>query len=260
MYLALAPAKLVSFGMAIVVELHAERLVDRRDGAFDLDATLACVDVNHLELARLRPDNDGLTEAELKDHIEAGLRRGGAQTTAFPTIVGSGPNGAILHHKTSNRPLCKGELVLCDIGATVNRYSADLTRTFPVDGTFLASQRDLYEVVLNAQTAVRTNLRAGVFHDELQAVAELILTESGYAEKLTHTIAHFIGLSVHDVGNYYEALPADSVLTVEPGLYLREAGIGIRIEDNFIVRENGYDCVSMNLPIAPEEIEQAMGT
>jgi Xaa-Pro aminopeptidase len=255
-------AKLVtrSPGLKIINNAHQLPRMRTVKDSSEIEAVRTAVEVTMQGLfIAMKSARAGMTEAELKDQIEAGLRRGGAQATAFPTIVGSGHNGAILHHKTSNRQLHEGELVLCDIGATVNRYSADLTRTFPVSGTFLASQKNLYEVVLNAQTAVRINLRAGVFHDELQGVADLVIAEAGYPDKFTHTIGHFIGLNVHDVGNYYEALPAGSILTVEPGLYLRESGIGIRIEDNFIVKEGGYDCISMALPVSPDEIEQTMG-
>lgn len=229
----------------------------------------------------------GAGEWELEAALEQGFRRRGAEGVAFASIIASGPNATVLHYIENNRTLRAGELLLIDAGARRQMYNGDISRTFPVSGRFTAPQRELYDAVLAAHDRAIAALRPGAtcaaVHDitvrilveALVAIGllegdidELIANEK-YRPYYPHRTSHWLGLNVHDVGDY--ALHGESrplvpgmVLTVEPGLYIPEdderappelRGIGIRIEDDVVITESGYEVLTSALPTAAPELE-----
>jgi Xaa-Pro aminopeptidase len=197
----------------------------------------------------------GMQERELKNIIEAEFRAAGAQGLAFPSIVAAGRASAVLHYTGGDRTISRGELILCDVGAAVGGYAADITRTFPIDGRFTPEQRSVYEVVLRAQETAMRSLRAGAVFEDLNRSAAEVIRAAGHGDDFWHGLGHFLGLQVHDVGSQVEPLPVGAALTIEPGIYLPEKGFGIRIEDDFIVTESGFERLSRNTPRTPSEIE-----
>ncbi len=206
-------------------------------------------------MAAVRP---GMRERELQSVIEHQFIVEGAQRTAFDSIVGSGPNATILHYNRSTRVMQEGELVLVDMGAEVGRYAADITRTFPVSGVFSDRQREIYDVVHEAHEAARARLRAGVTVAELTFAVQAVFAERGVAGHMPHGLSHFVGLYVHDVGDISAPLPAGAVITIEPGLYFPDEGLGVRLEDQYLVTDEGSVHLSDGLPRTSAEIEAFM--
>ncbi len=218
--------------------------------------------------AAMRCCRPGLLESDLQAVVEYVFRRRGSQSVGYGSIVAGGGNACVLHYIKNDEPLAEGDLVLIDAGAELDGYSSDITRTFPVNGTFSPAQRDLYQAVLDAQLASIEKSRAGVSFSEVHEVSVRILTErmvdlgllsgevdglietEGYKRFYPHKTGHWLGMDVHDCGQYFESegvtrkLEAGMVMTIEPGLYVRaddaeapEAfrGIGIRIEDDVVI-------------------------
>ena len=187
-------------------------------------------------------------------------------SVAFPSIVASGVNSTILHYTLNNRAIEKGDLVVVDIGAEYNYYCADLTRTYPANKKFSKRQKEIYSLVLEVQEYIAQIAKPGMWiinndHKEqsLHHLAKAYFDRNGeYADYFLHNIGHFLGLDVHDVGNHVEPLCEGDVFTIEPGLYLSDEKIGIRIEDNYWMTEKGAVCLSEELPKSPEQIEKMM--
>jgi Xaa-Pro aminopeptidase len=214
----------------------------------------------HLEAWRhARP---GMREWELKQIMEDAFRKNGARHLAYPSIVGGGPDGCVLHYPNDDRVIENGELVLIDAGAEFDHYATDVTRTFPVSGHFTPEQRKIYETVLRAQEAALAKVRPGVTFGELERAAQKVLSDAGYYEYFIHHIGHHVGLEVHDLGNWWreEPIAEGSVITVEPGIYIPEKQIGVRIEDTLVVTKAGPKLLSGALPRTVDEIERAMKT
>lgn len=205
--------------------------------------------------AGIRAARPGMREFELRTIIEAEFRAAGARGLAFPSVVGTGPNSAVLHYTGSDAVIQAGDLVLCDVGAAVGGYAADITRTFPVDGAFTAEQRRVYDAVLAAQEAALSGLRAGAVYEDVQERARSAIRAAGHIDDFWHGLGHFVGLEVHDSGIYAEPLPAGAVVTVEPGIYLPQRGFGIRIEDDYRVTAGGYEHLSRGVPRRAGEVE-----
>lgn len=201
-----------------------------------------------------RPD---MPEYELQAILEFACRRGGARRQAFDSIVASGPNGTILHYQRNSRRIRDGELVLMDVGAEVQGYAADITRTFPVSGTFTEEQARIYDVVLAAQKAAIAVVRPGVTLSEVNAAAQAVIIKAGLKRGWVHGVSHHVGLDVHDPGSSGPLRPG-MVVTVEPGVYLPESGIGIRIEDTVVVTEDGCRVLSDKIVKERAEIEAIM--
>ena len=208
-------------------------------------------------MAMIRP---GMTEFELRTIIESAFRREGSRRLAFGSIVGSGPNSCVLHYRGEHdhRVMQAGELVLCDVGAEVENYAADITRTFPVDGAFTPRQREVYKVVLRAADAAIEAVRPGITFRALTDIAREVIEQAGYTDDMKHGLGHFLGLSVHDAGNYHLPLTPGTIITIEPGIYLTGENIGIRIEDDVLITETGSEVLSQGLPRTIEEIEEFM--
>jgi Xaa-Pro aminopeptidase len=229
----------------------------------------------------------GMMEYELEAELLYEFKKGGSPYPAYPPIVGGGANGCILHYIENNAELRDGELVLIDAGAEMDSYAADITRTFPVNGKFSGEQRALYDVVLAAQQAAIDKVKSGNHWNEPHESAVRVLTqglkdvglltgevdghiENGdYRRFYMHRTSHWLGMDVHDVGVYRigegpRALAPHMVLTIEPGLYVSAEcanvnsgwrGIGIRIEDDVLVTENGARVLSAAVPKTIAEIE-----
>ena len=151
-----------------------------------------------------------------------------------------------------------GSLILIDAGAAVGGYASDVTRTFPVDGRFTAEQRRTYELVLAAQEAAASRLRAGVYFSDLSDAAREVFRRAGRVDDFYHGLGHLVGLHVHDAGDLSQPLPAGSVITIEPGLYVQSENYGVRIEDQYLVTATGAERMSSGIPRTVAEIESFM--
>lgn len=207
-------------------------------------------------MAAVRP---GMREFELKRIIEAEFAAAGATGIAFPSIVGTGRAGAVAHYSGGDAVLAAGDLVVADVGAEVGRYAADITRTFPVGGRFTPDQRQVYETVLHAQEAAIAQLRPGAYYEDLHATAERVIRQAGYGDYFFHGLGHWVGLDVHDAGDFSQPLPVGGVLTIEPGIYLADRGFGVRIEDDFLITASGHEHLSSRVPRRPEDVEALVG-
>ena len=212
----------------------------------------------------------GMKEYQVQADFEYTVHYEGADGMAFPTIAGSGANGTMLHYGT-NRDTCEdGSLVLLDLGAKVKGYCADITRTYPVNGKFSPRQRQVYDIVLKANREVAKAAKAGVTLGDLQKLCSDILAqgciELGLIEKpeevrkyYMHGVSHYLGIDVHDVSvNRQGGLPVGAVITDEPGLYIDEWEIGIRIEDDLLITEDGCVVLSEHIIRDADEIEDFM--
>lgn len=204
------------------------------------------------------------TEYEMQGLIEYMFIANGA-SVAFPSIVASGKNGTILHYHQNTKKIEKNDLVVVDIGAEYSYYCADITRTYPASGVFTKRQRDLYNIVLDTQEYIAQLAQPGFWlsnknypDKSLNHLARKYLAERGYDKYFVHGIGHFLGMDVHDVGDYDQPLETGDVITIEPGIYIPEENIGIRIEDDYWIVNDGAVCLSENLLRHPDDIETVM--
>ncbi len=223
----------------------------------------------------------GWTEYQIEALVEYTFKRNGAEHPGFPSIVGSGENSVILHYETNRRTTQPGDVVVIDIGAEFHGYTADVTRTIPLNGRYTPEQRAIYEVVYAAQEAGIRASRGGrpfrAAHDAASRVlaeglARLGLISSpsdqaGLRRFFMHGTSHYLGLDVHDVGNGGDLLPG-TVITVEPGIYIAAAddidpkwwNIGVRIEDDILITDGDPVLLSRGVPRQIDEIEALMGS
>jgi Xaa-Pro aminopeptidase len=218
-------------------------------------AIAATFAAQHVAARAIRP---GVEENWVAGLIDLEFKRAGAVRPGFPSIVGSGANSTILHYPEHDRTIAAGSLVVVDIGSDYGRYSADVTRTYPADGHFTPEQRKIYEVVLRAQQTCIDMVRPGVFMEDLQRKAEEIIRAAGYRDYFIHGLGHFVGLDVHDSGLYKKPLAAGMVITVEPGIYIPDKSLGVRIEDQVLVTSNGSRLLTADLPRDPDGVERMM--
>ncbi len=268
--------------------LHEMRLI-KSDAELLIMQQAADISVNAHKRA-MKYAHKKCFEFQLEAEIRHEFAINGARSAAYSSIVGGGANACILHYTENNQQINDGDLVLIDAGAEFQGYAADITRTFPVSGQFSEPQKALYEVVLNAQLAAISQLRPGVTLTEVGQVAIEIITQglidlqilSGtlaenielqtYRQFYMHGLSHWLGLDVHDVGAYQlngEARPLQPgmVLTVEPGIYIDQdadvdkkwKNMGIRIEDNILITEQGYRNLTSGAPKSVADIEALMG-
>ena len=243
-----------------------------------------------LAMKKVKP---GMNEAQVESLMEAYMKDKGASGVSYNSIIGGGDNATILHYVENNAELKDGDLVLIDAGAEYQGYAGDITRTFPVNGKFTQAQRDVYDIVLDVLLKCTEHTRPGNTVKSRQDLSIELLTEGmlklgllkgktedlikkkAYLKYYMHGVGHFIGLDVHDAGRYFTDQAAKNsrpfapgmALTVEPGLYIpandrsapaKYRGIGIRIEDDVIVTEDGNINLTSKVPKNPEEIEALM--
>ena len=184
----------------------------------------------------------------------------GAEHAAYPAIVGSGANGTIWHYNSNGDALEAGELIVMDYGASFGYQTMDITRTWPVSGTFDELQSRAYRAVLEAQKAILAAMRPGVTRGETRAVAQAVYEAHGFGEgHFPGGAGHFVGMAVHDVGDYSRPLEVGMVIAVEPIIELKEHDIHIRIEDTVLVTEDGIENLSASVPRELEEVEALVG-
>ncbi|MEM1347279.1 MAG: aminopeptidase P N-terminal domain-containing protein [Myxococcota bacterium] len=271
--------------------LHAMRMLkDDHELSLMRRAAEISAEAHVLAMRACRP---GMREYELRALLEYHFLRSGAQAPAYETIVGAHDNATILHYVDTTDVLAPGDLVLIDAACECSGYAADITRTFPVCGSFSQAQRDVYDIVLAAQEDAIAHVGPAVPLRDLQTRAHRALTQGlvdlgvlqgdidalledkAHAPYTLHSLGHWLGLDVHDVGAYYESpdvskpLRPRMVLTIEPGLYfpLRDPkvpealrGIGVRIEDDILVTDQGSENLTRTCPKAPDALEALIGT
>ena len=269
--------------------LHELRI--RKDGdeiALMLHAASITRDAH---VAAMRLAKPGRYEYEVEAEINRIFRAAGCERPAYGSIVGSGPNATILHHRRNDRQMQEGDLLLIDAGCEWGYYASDVTRTFPVSGTFTDPQRTLYEVVLNAQLASIAATKPGATLTDVHNASVRVLTQGlidlgiiagplddaitneRFKPFYMHRTSHWLGMDVHDVGDYYadkkpRPLEPGFVLTVEPGLYVathaavdpKWRGIGIRIEDDVLVTDTGCRNLTADIPKTIQELEALLAS
>jgi Xaa-Pro aminopeptidase len=278
-----APHEFVALGHI----LHDLRLFKTRDELRVMRKAAQIAAAAHVRA--MRTARPGMNESEVEAELLHEFRRRGA-VASYEPIVGGGANGCVLHYRANNAPLRDGDLLLIDAGAEYDCYASDITRTFPVNGKYSPEQRALYDLVLAAQRAgineVRPGRPFGAYHDAAVRVltAGLIklgllkgsvaknIREHTYRKFYMHKTGHWLGLDVHDVGDYrvdgeFRELEPGMVVTVEPGLYIapdakgvaaKWRGIGIRIEDDVVVTKGDPEVITTAVPNDPDEIEALM--
>jgi len=196
---------------------------------------------------------------------------GGSEAEAYAPIVGAGPNSTVLHYDKLGRKIEDGDIVVMDVGAQYSGYAADITRTIPANGKFTPRQREIYDIVLGAQEAAIRALKPGMDacrkgDKSIYKIAYDYINTHGKDEHgkplgqyFIHGLSHSIGLNVHDPGDLCKPIAVGTVLTVEPGIYIPEENLGVRIEDDVLVTETGNEVLSQRLPRSVEEIEKIMG-
>jgi len=208
-----------------------------------------------------------MMEYELEAIMFYRMQSMGIKHWGFAPIIGTGINAATLHYEKNECQIENGDVILMDVGASYLNYSADITRCFPINGSFTDRQKEVYEVVLDVQKRVIEMIKPGIELLELNQVARdllakgaielgLIDREEDIYKYYMHSISHFLGMDTHDVGSRNAILETGNVITVEPGLYIPEEKLGIRIEDDVLVTENGYCVLSQNIPKEISEIEE----
>lgn len=211
----------------------------------------------------------GIMEYQLESYFDFELKNNGVKDFSFPSIIASGQNGTILHYEDNNCEIEDNSLVLCDVGAAWNYYHGDITRTFPINGKFTERQKQIYNVVLNAELETIKALRPGHTFISINEVTKKALAdglielgimkdESELSNYYYHQVSHHLGLDTHDVEDYDAPFEEGMVLTVEPGLYLSEEGIGIRIEDDVVITKDGCKVLSEGIIKTIEDIEAFM--
>lgn len=220
-------------------------------------------------LANLKP---GMFEYEAQADFEYSIRRNGAEWTAFPTIAGSGMNGTMLHYDTNQDMMEDGSLLLMDLGARVRGYNSDITRTYPVNGKYTERQRQVYDIVLEANRTVLKEAKPGMTTVDLNNICKKVLAAGcirlGLIEKeeeisryYMHGVSHHLGIDVHDVTvDSNKKLRPGAIISDEPGLYIDEWEIGIRIEDDLLITEDGAVCLSEKIMRDADEIEAYMAS
>jgi len=241
------------------------------------------------QVRAMRATRPGKMEYEIEAELLHEFRRNGAQGPAYTSIVAGGANACVLHYISNNEKLKDGDLLLIDAACELDGYAADITRTFPVNGKFSAAQKDVYEIVLAAQATAIASARPGSHwnqpHDDALRVliqgmldlklcsgsVESVLETGDFKRFYMHRTGHWLGMDVHDVGNYklegeWRDLLPGMALTVEPGMYIRPAdnvpealwNIGIRIEDDIVITPEGCEVLTHEVPKTVAEIEGLM--
>jgi len=257
------PLRDIGDGAPMIAKLRMKK------SAAEIDAIQHATDVSmeahRASWKRLRP---GTYEFQAAAVFDATYIEQGCEGPAYSTIVGSGPNSTVLHYSENQRRMDRGEVVVIDAAAECAGYASDITRTVPVGGKFSAREREIYQIVLGAQKAAIAALKPGV---RLSGSGETLtklakdymdahgkdLHGEGIGKYFIHGIGHQVGIDVHDA-TVDEPLEAGMVVTLEPGIYIPEENIGVRIEDVFLVTDHGATDLSKALPKEPDDIEKAL--
>ena len=212
-----------------------------------------------------------MMEYELEAMLFYRMQRSGVKNWGFAPIIASGLNAATLHYEKNDCRIESNGLILMDVGASYNNYSADITRCFPAGASFSERQKQVYSVVLDTQKQIIEMIKPGVTMAELnRATTEslakgmieigLIENEEEVTRYYMHSVSHFLGMDTHDLGGRNAVLEPGNVITVEPGIYIPEEHLGVRIEDDVLVTETGYCVLSQNIPKEISELEEIRRT
>ncbi len=267
--------------------LHEMRSIKSKDELDLMRRAVAITAEGHAAaMAAARP---GMHEFEVEALLRSTFRKHGSERHAYEPIVGSGPNATVLHYHRNDRLMQDGDLLLIDAGSEYGYYASDITRTFPVNGKYSAPQREIYEIVLEAQHASIEATRPGATLEQVHEASVRVIAagllrlgilsgsldeaieKQSYKPYYMHRTSHWLGMDVHDVGIYYQAgkarpLEAGMVITVEPGIYIaadadavpeQYRGIGVRIEDDVLVTVEGCSVLSEAIPKSVEDVERA---
>jgi Xaa-Pro aminopeptidase len=259
------------FGFQDVKKLIGQLRTSKDHGEIDLivKATRASM-AGHV--AALKAIHPGVTEREIQALMQYEYQRRGCERSAYAPIVGSGFNSTVLHYSADSGNMQAGDVAVMDVAGEYSMYASDITRTAPINGHFTARQREIYNIVLGAQQAAMQAFKAGVSHigrgggDSLDKVARDYIDAHGkdlhgdsLGKYFIHGLGHYVGLDVHDEGDYSMPLDKGSVFTIEPGIYIPEEKLGVRIEDIYYVDQQGNLVqITKDLPHTAEEVEAAM--
>ncbi len=205
-------------------------------------------------------------EYQAEAHFDFAIKYYGNVDNSFRTIAASGKNAATLHYEDNNCKVNRSDLILFDLGVFSDNYASDISRCYPLSGKFSDRQKAVYNACLDVNKRCIEYVKPGITWEQLNGYANdligqalinlgLISKKEDFRKYYQHTIGHFLGLDVHDVGHYKEPLKEGMIITIEPGIYIKEEGIGIRIEDDVLITKNGCENLSANLPKEIEEIE-----
>jgi len=267
--------------------IHEMRLI-KTEAELEIMRKAAAI-TKEAHIGAMRLSRPGLYEYEVEALYREVFRKRGAERSAYAPIVGSGPNATILHYRSNDRLMNDGDLLLVDAGCEFGYYASDVTRTWPVNGKFTKEQRAIYEIVLDAQKASIEKVKPGATLDDVHRASvetivdgllklgllsgdrQKIIDEQLFKPFYMHKTSHWLGMDVHDVGFYFRdkkprPLEPGMVLTIEPGIYISASndtvasewrGIGVRIEDDIVVTENGYENLTGDIPREVEDVERA---
>jgi Xaa-Pro aminopeptidase len=222
------------------------------------------------QFAAMKMIHSGLYEYQVAAKMVEIHNYAGCETEAYAPIVGSGINSTVLHYNKLDRKIDGGEIVLMDVGGQYSGYASDITRTIPADGKFTPRQREIYEIVLGAQNAALAALKPGMMMsgdgaNSLQKIAKEYIDSHGKDKEgrslgryYIHGLSHHVGLNVHDPSGPSRPLEPGMVITIEPGIYIPEENLGVRIEDDVLITPTGYKMLTARLPRSPDEIEKIM--
>jgi len=224
------------------------------------------VDAHFDAMRQMRP---GLFEYQVAARMKEIHEWGGCEREAYAPIVGAGFNSTVLHYSSLDSEIKDGDVVVIDVGGEYGGYAADITRTLPANGKFTPRQREIYDIVLGAQNAAIAAIRPGAHlygaNDSLQEIAANYINTHGHDKEgrtlgryFIHGVSHHLGLDVHDPGDRTRPLEPGMVVTVEPGIYIPEENLGVRIEDDVLVTKDGHQVLTARLPRDPDEIEKIM--
>ena len=268
--------------------LHEQRLIKRQDEIALMRRAGKISAQGHIKA--MQSCKPGMTEYQVQAEMEYVFRKMGSTYNAYPSIVAGGENSCILHYIDNNAVLNDGDLLLIDAGTELDCYASDISRTFPVNGKFSSEQKALYEIVLEAQKAAFSVCQVGMHWNSPHEQAVKVITEGlvdagllqgevneliethAYRDFYMHRTGHWLGMDVHDVGDYqieqqWRTLEAGMIFTVEPGIYVGKNpnvdpkwhDIGIRIEDDVVIKKSGFEILTSDVPSEIDDIEHLMG-
>ena len=263
--LAAAAPKLPVVGRKLTAELTRLRIIK---SAAEIRLIRKASDAtNQAHLAAMKALKPGMNEREIHDLVVATFQKEGCPELGFPPICGAGKNGTILHYMKNDQEIPKETLMVIDIGAAIENYVTDITRTLPTSGKYSETQRKHYQCVLDAQKAAEAALKPGATFSDLDRAARKVFEERklrqwsyAHSEDLSirHGLGHHVGMAVHDSSTYREKFEPGMVITIEPGWYDKDGGYGIRIEDMYLVTRDGFERLSAAAPREIDEIEKLM--
>lgn len=236
----------------------------------EIDAIRKAMQITEAGIRRMmRVAKPGMLEYELESEFNSELAAHGQRRTAFPSIIAGGERIFYLHYANPMSVLADGELILSDVGSTYDEYCTDISRVFPANGHFSERQAQIYQVAYAANRAVMAQVRPGVFFPQLNRTCRDFAFEglkslgllddfADIGRYVWHGAIHHVGLDTHDVGGYEQPMTENMVFTMDAGIYVREWGIGLRIEDNVLVTADGCENLSAAIPATIEEIESLM--